>query len=118
MKLFSSIPYNDDNLEIHGYNLIRADHPSEDKRGGVCIYYKNTLSLKVLDIHILQECINFEIKIENKFFNFIVLYRLPSQSQDTFESFINNLELNTDAIAAKNPYLISILGDFNAKLST
>ena len=67
---------------------------------------------------LLQECINFEIKIENKFYNFIVLYRLPSQSQHTFESFINNLELNTDAIAAKNPYLISILGDFNAKLST
>ena len=52
MKLFSSIPCNDDNLEIPGYNLIRADHPSEDKRGGVCFYYKNTLSLKVLDIHI------------------------------------------------------------------
>ena len=82
------------------------------------IYYKNTLTLKVLDIHILQECINFEIKIKNKICNFIVLYRSPSQSQDTFESFIDNLELNIDAIAAKNPYLIGILGDFNAKLST
>ena len=116
--LNSSIPYDDDNLEIPGYNLIRADHPFENKRGGVCIYYKNTLPLKVLDIHILQECINFEIKIENKLCNFIVLYRSPSQSQDTFESFIDNLELNIDAIAAKNPYLIGILGDFNAKLST
>ena len=116
--LNSSIPYDDDNLEIPGYNLIRADHPSENKRGGVCIYYKNTLPLKVLDIHILQECINFEIKIENKLCNFIVLYRSPSQSQDTFESFIDNLELNIDATAAKNPYLIGILSDFNVKLST
>ena len=116
--LNSSIPYDDDNLEIPGYNLIRADHPSENKRGGVCIYYKNTLPLKVLDIHILQECINFEIKIENKLCNFIVLHRWSSQSQDTFESFIDNLELNIDATAAKNPYLIGILGDFNAKLST
>ena len=151
--LNSSIPYDNDNLEIPGYNLIRAHHPSENKRGDVCIYYKNTLPLKVLDIHILQECINFElkienkrggvciydkntlplkvldihilqecinfeIKIENKLCNFIVLYRSPSQSQDTFESFIDNLELNIDAIAAKNPYLIGILGDFNDKLST
>ena len=116
--LNSSIPYNDDNLEIPGYNLICADHLSEDKHGGVCIYNKNTLPLKVLDIHILHECINFEIKIENKVCNFIVLYRLPSQSQDAFESFIDNLELNTDVITAKNPYLIGILGDFNAKLST
>ena len=35
-----SIPYDDDNLEIPGYNLIRADHPSKDKRNGICIYYK------------------------------------------------------------------------------
>ena len=75
-----SIPYDDDNVEIPEYNLIRADHPSEDKRGGICIYYKHTLPLKVLDIHILQECINFEVKIENKRCNFIVLYCSPSQS--------------------------------------
>ena len=113
-----SVPYNDGNLEIPGYNLTRADHPSKDKRGGICIYYENTLPLKVLDIHILHECINFEIKIENKLCNFIVLYHSPSQSQDTFESFTDNLELNIDAIAAKNPYLICISDDFNAKLST
>ena len=84
----------------------------------ICVYYKNTLPLKVLDIHALQEYINFQIKIENKLCNFIVLYRSPSQSQDTFESFIDNLELNIDAVAPKNPYLIGILGDFNAKIST
>ena len=115
--LNSSIPYDDDNLEIPEYNLIHADHPSEDKRGGICTYYKHKLPLKVLDIHILQECINFEVKIENKRCNFIVLYCSPSQSQDTFESFIGKLELNKDGIAAKNP-LIGILNDFNAKLST
>ena len=37
--LNSSIPYDNDNLEdISEYNLIRADHPSEDKRGSVCLY--------------------------------------------------------------------------------
>ena len=82
--------------------MIRADHPSEDKPGGVCIYYKNALPLKVLDIHILQEYINFEMRIENKLCNFRVLYRSPSHSQDTFESFIDNLELNIDAIVAKS----------------
>ena len=35
--LNSSIPYDDGNMEIPGYNLIRADHPSH-KRGDVCIY--------------------------------------------------------------------------------
>ena len=58
------------------------------------------------------------MKIENKLCNFIVLYRSPSHSQDTFESFIDNLELNIGAIAARNPYLIGIFDDFNVKLST
>ena len=31
----------DGNLKIAGYNLIRADHPSNTKRGSVCIYYKH-----------------------------------------------------------------------------
>ena len=33
------------------------------------------------------------------------------------ETFVDNLELNLDAIANKNPYLIGILDDFNAKTS-
>ena len=39
--LDSSIPFDDNNLEISGYNLILSDHPSKNKRGGVYIYYKN-----------------------------------------------------------------------------
>ena len=27
-----------DNVKISGYNLIRSDHPTNIKRGGVCIY--------------------------------------------------------------------------------
>ena len=33
--LDSSTAYDDSNLEIAGYNLIRSDHPSNKKRGGV-----------------------------------------------------------------------------------
>ena len=116
--LNSSVSCDDDNLEIPGYNLIGADHPSDNRRGGVCVYYKNTLPLKLVNINYLQECLNFEVKIVNKLCNFISLYRSPSQSQDNFETFIDNLELNIDEIAARNPFLIVILGDFNAKLNT
>ena len=87
------------------------------KRGGVCIYYKISLPLKIKNIQYLQECINFEIKIKDKLCNFITLYRSPNQCQDDFESFINNFELNLDSFMTKNPFLTVILGDFNAKLS-
>ena len=45
--LDSSTTYGDDNLAILRFNLMRSDHPSNNKRGGVCIYYKNLLPLVV-----------------------------------------------------------------------
>ena len=39
--LNSSIQTNDDRIKIGGYNLIQAGYPSDPKRGGVCIYYKD-----------------------------------------------------------------------------
>ena len=71
--LDSSYLSDNDNFYLPGYNLVRADHPSNTKKGGVCIYFKNSLPLKVLDIQLLQECINFEIKIADKTYNFISL---------------------------------------------
>ena len=47
-----------ENLEISGYYLIRPDHPSSKKRGGICIYYENFLALKVTGVHLLEECIS------------------------------------------------------------
>ena len=55
-----------DNLEIPSYNIIRKNHPSNTKHGGVWIYYKNTLPLKLINIKYLQECITFEIRIGRK----------------------------------------------------
>ena len=76
--LDASISNDDDNLEIPGYHLLRADHPSNTKQGGVCIYYRNSLPLKILNIQYLHECINFEIRIGGKLCRFVSLYRSPS----------------------------------------
>ena len=57
----------------------------------------------------LQECINFEIKIVDNTCNFISLCRFPSQSKDEFESFTDNFECNLDSIALRNPYLTKFL---------
>ena len=38
--LSSSITEDDDSLQIPAYDLIRSDHPSNSKRGGIAIYYK------------------------------------------------------------------------------
>ena len=106
----------DENLKISGYYLIRSDHPSNIKRGGICIYYKNFLPLKVTDVRLLEECIAFDLIISNKLCSFVALYRSPSQSQDDFATFSDNLEMTLDFASKKNPFLLVILGNFNAKL--
>ena len=39
--LASTTALDDENLELTGYNLLRADHTSTGKRVGVCVYYKS-----------------------------------------------------------------------------
>ena len=107
----------DSNLEIPVYNLVRSDHPSNKKRGGVCIYYKSYLSLRIIDINYLNECVRFQLMVGQKLCNFIALYRSPSRPQDLFESFKENLELNLESALQTNPFLVVPLGDFNAKSS-
>ena len=53
--------------------------------------------------------------IGNKICNFITLYRSPSQNQDDFQAFIDNLEMNLEILAQRNPFLMVVLGGFNAK---
>ena len=52
-------------MQLIGYNKIRADHPSNAKRGGVCIFYKETLGVRVVNLSNLTECIIREVSIQN-----------------------------------------------------
>ena len=81
------------------------------------IYYvfKNYLPLRIINLNYLSECINFEITIGNKICNFITLYRSPSQNQDDFLALKDNLEMNLETLAQRNPFLTVVIGDFNAK---
>ena len=65
--LDSDTSHEDANLEIVGYTLIRA----ETKRGGACLYYRDSLALRLLNIKYLEECIDFEIFFAGKVCNFI-----------------------------------------------
>ena len=115
--LHSNILPNDINLEIPAYRLLRSDYPSNKKRGGVCIYFKSYLTLRNININHLNECVRFELMVGDKPCNFIALYRYPSQSQDQFKSFKENLELNIETPVQNNPLLVVLLGDFNANSS-
>ena len=69
--LDSTIPNDDVNIQINAYSLLRADHPNNIKRGGVCIYFKESLPLiRRNDLTNIKDCIVTEINVNNeKFFS-------------------------------------------------
>ena len=52
--------------KIDGYNLVRSDHPSGSKRGGVCCYFKESLPIRILKITPMTECLVLEMLYNNK----------------------------------------------------
>ena len=82
------------NVNIPNYKLLRND--SNTCAGGVGLYIKNTIKLRVRDDLLLnlQHCENLWIEIESKFssFIFVVTYRHPEQKIPLFhEKLCENL---------------------------
>ena len=48
--LDSDKSHEDANLEVVGCTLIRADHPSNTNRGHACLYHRNSLAFRLLNI--------------------------------------------------------------------
>ena len=114
--LNSEILSDDTRLSIKGYELIRKDHPSDTKRGGVCIYYNESLPLvRRDDISVLDECLVCELKTKKSKSFVTCLYRSPSQTQDEVITFLLNFETTCSNIAQESPLCSIIVGDFNAK---
>ena len=88
--LDSKIP--DSQLEIDWYNLVRADHPNNIKRDGVCLYYKEPLPVRVINLPYFKEALALEMTDNNKKIIVSVIYRSPSQNNSKFDSFLSNLE--------------------------
>ena len=62
--LYPSIDSSDERITIERHNLLRADHPSNKERGGVCIYYKEHLPvIKRDDLCNLNDCLILEKRI-------------------------------------------------------
>ena len=113
--LDSTILLNDKRLYIKGYSMIAADYSSCTKRGGVCLYYKEHLSLsRKIDVCKLNECAVTEIIINNEICFLRCLYRSPNQNQKQFESFCENLIDVLSGINNQQP-TCSILVDKDSK---
>ena len=111
----SSFLPGDERLNLNGYTLTRKDHPDDVKRGGVCVYMKNSLATRVSNVSRLDECVIIELIVNNKKGYILSLYRSPSQTNDEFDEFLLNFDHTLNHISSLNPSFVMILGDFIAK---
>ena len=114
--LDSTIP--DSLLEIDGYNLVRADHSNNIKKGEVCIYYKESLLVRVISLPYFKEALLLEMSDNNKKIIVSVIYRSPSQNNSELDSFLSNLEQLSRDISKCKLTVSLITGDLNARSSS
>ena len=114
-SLFES---DDKSLMLDGYNLIQSDHWSYTKRGDVRICFKESLTVCLVDITSLPECLVCEGTLQNKKGYVAVMYMSPSQSSIEFESFLSDFEGMLSSMLFSKSQFTVILGDFNAKSFT
>ena len=98
-------------MQLIGYNMIRADHPSNAKRGVICIFYKETLGVHVVNLSNLSECIICEVSIQNNKGDIGVVDRSPSQGAIEFQNFLSNFEAILSNTTTNNALFTIILGD-------
>ena len=89
--LDSTVPL-DNSLSLNGCNLTRANHPYNVNRGGVCMYYRENLSLRIISASYFDQCLLYEVIFQNQKGYIAVIYCSQSQSCNEFEDFLFNLE--------------------------
>ena len=108
---YSSVKSEDDDLRINGYKLIRMDHPLNTKRNGICMYYKESSVVKMINVSYLQECLLYEVMIDNIRGCIALIYRPPNQNSLEFQHFLSGFEQLLINIEGFKPNFTVLRGD-------
>ena len=96
------------------YIFVACNNPSNTIIGGVGLFYKNDLPLKIrMDLAFDESNVAELILGQRKNF-FTALYKSPyTHGSPEFFKFLNELETLYESLKKENPYCIFISGDFN-----
>ena len=109
----TSIDSND--LSLKGYNLHYIDDPDNVKKGGVCVYYKETLVVQFLQTK-LDQCIVSEVTFKNENKSHVIsLHRSPPETSDQFDNFLQLFEELLQDIFKLTSSFILITSNFNSR---
>ena len=77
---------------LDGYSLIRAVHPGNMKRSGVCPYCKENLLLRYIKTEYFVQCLLCRISIQIQTGYLVVTYRSPNENNNKFNESLTNFE--------------------------
>ena len=91
---------------LQGYNYHACSHTSGEKKGGVGVFYKESLPINLRGDLSFDECIVAEMRFGRKIIFFKVLYRNPMHKADSpeFFIFIVNFRKLHSKISSEKPY--------------
>ena len=107
------------NIDIPGYIPIRFDLTGNDTHGGVIVYHKQDLPVKIRsDLPTPSYTIVLELFINNKSIFFIVSYRKFGQTPEEAGNFVKLYDDLLEKIDDLNNFTTILVGDYNAHHSS
>ena len=100
---------------LNDYTFVHSNNPTITRHGGVGLFYKNSLPIKIRNDLSFDESIVVELNFGRKKFFFRVLHRSPAfnHTSPEFKVFLSNLTNLYYKIKNENPYASFFTGDFN-----
>ena len=98
-------------LSFLAYNLIKVDNRNNIKSRGVCIYYPETLSVKIINVNIVNECLVCELSCGSLRVCLVSIYRAPSQPSNEYDTFLLNFEQLLMYLNSIKPHVLLVAGN-------
>ena len=100
---------------LANYTFISANNPNDSRHGGVGLFYKNSMPLKVRYDLSFNETIVVEIMFGRKKVFFTVFYRSPAVKANSveFSNFLDSFSNLHKLLKNENPYAVFYTGDLN-----
>ena len=98
------------------YTFVPVNNPANTRRGGVGLFYKNSLPVVIRNDLSFEETIVDELAFGRKKILLTVLYRRPAfdHNSPNFQAFLSDFNNLYAKFKAENPFAAFFTGDFNA----
>ena len=100
---------------LNNYTFVSSENPTNTRHGGVGLFYKNSLPIKIRNDLSFEDSIVAELNFGRRKLFFTVMYRSPAFNHISpeFLDFLSNFTNLYSKMKSENPFATFFSGDFN-----